>query len=81
MLKLNFCLQVTFTVDLRAMDDMGREAVLYELSNRIYQICDRRSVSCSIERKVKTIVTLVLAFVTNSYLKVQPMITFHYVFL
>ncbi|XP_048229005.1 allantoate deiminase 2 isoform X2 [Ricinus communis] len=43
--------QVTFTVDLRAMDDMGRDAVLYELSNRIYQICDRRSVSCIIERK------------------------------
>ncbi|XP_012088571.1 allantoate deiminase 1 isoform X2 [Jatropha curcas] len=43
--------QVTFTVDLRAMDDMGREAVLYELSNQIYHICDRRSVSCIIERK------------------------------
>ncbi|XP_065852118.1 allantoate deiminase 2 [Euphorbia lathyris] len=43
--------QVTFTVDLRAMDDMGREAVLYELSNRIYQVCDRRSVSCIVDRK------------------------------
>ncbi|XVE48445.1 hypothetical protein DITRI_Ditri01bG0002800 [Diplodiscus trichospermus] len=43
--------QVTFTVDLRAIDDVGREAVLYELSNRMYQICDRRSVSCIIERK------------------------------
>ncbi|XP_022762598.1 allantoate deiminase 2 isoform X2 [Durio zibethinus] len=43
--------QVTFTVDLRAIDDVGREAALYELSNRMYQICDRRSVSCSIERK------------------------------
>ncbi|WRX16361.1 Peptidase M20 - like 3 [Theobroma cacao] len=42
---------VTFTVDLRAIDDVGREAVLYELSNRMYQICDRRSVSCIIERK------------------------------
>ncbi|XVE94299.1 hypothetical protein REPUB_Repub01dG0269100 [Reevesia pubescens] len=43
--------QVTFTVDLRAIDDVGREAVLYELSNRMYEICDRRSVSCIIERK------------------------------
>ncbi|KAG5228909.1 peptidase M20/M25/M40 family protein [Salix suchowensis] len=43
--------QVTFTVDLRAMDDMGREAALYELSNRMYEICERRSVSCIIERK------------------------------
>ncbi|KAK8629834.1 hypothetical protein V6N13_078658 [Hibiscus sabdariffa] len=43
--------QVTFTVDLRAIDDVGREAVVYELSNQIYKICDRRSVSCIIERK------------------------------
>uniref|UniRef100_A0A803NA16 Uncharacterized protein n=1 Tax=Chenopodium quinoa TaxID=63459 RepID=A0A803NA16_CHEQI len=42
---------VTFTVDLRAMDDAGREAVLYELSARMYNICDKRSVSCVIERK------------------------------
>lgn len=43
--------QVTFTVDLRTMDDIGREAVLLELSNRMYQICERRSVSCKIDRK------------------------------
>ncbi|PRQ54573.1 putative allantoate deiminase [Rosa chinensis] len=43
--------QVTFTVDLRAIDDMGREAVVCELSNRLYQICDRRSASCTIDRK------------------------------
>ncbi|KAI6704233.1 hypothetical protein NL676_013369 [Syzygium grande] len=43
--------QVIFTVDVRAIDDMGREAVIYELSNRMYQLCDRRSVSCIIERK------------------------------
>ncbi|KAL1133679.1 hypothetical protein V6Z11_A12G055700 [Gossypium hirsutum] len=43
--------QVTFTVDLRAIDDVGREAVVYELSNQMYKICDRRSVSCIIERK------------------------------
>ncbi|XP_059439837.1 allantoate deiminase 2 [Corylus avellana] len=43
--------QVTFTVDLRAMDDMGRESVIYELSNQMYQICERRSVSCVVDRK------------------------------
>ncbi|PRQ54563.1 putative allantoate deiminase [Rosa chinensis] len=43
--------QVTFTVDLRAIDDMGREAVVCELSNRLYQICDRRSASCTIDHK------------------------------
>ncbi|KAF4377394.1 hypothetical protein F8388_013740 [Cannabis sativa] len=42
---------VTFTVDLRTINDMGREAVIYELSDRIYQICDTRSVSCTIDRK------------------------------
>ncbi|KAK9724642.1 hypothetical protein RND81_05G088900 [Saponaria officinalis] len=43
--------QVRFTIDLRAMDDAGREAILYELSNKMYNICDKRSVSCVIERK------------------------------
>ncbi|KAM3742022.1 hypothetical protein ACB098_07G041100 [Castanea mollissima] len=43
--------QVTFTVDLRAINDMGREAVIYELSNQMYKICERRSVSCIIDRK------------------------------
>ncbi|XP_057430788.1 allantoate deiminase 2 isoform X1 [Lotus japonicus] len=43
--------QVTYTMDIRAIDDLGREAVIYDLSNRIYQICDRRSVSCIIEHK------------------------------
>ncbi|KAL8160244.1 hypothetical protein V2J09_001781 [Rumex salicifolius] len=42
---------VSFTIDLRAMDDEGREAVLYELSNRMYRICENRLVSCLIERK------------------------------
>ncbi|XP_075674218.1 allantoate deiminase 2 isoform X2 [Castanea sativa] len=41
--------QVTFTVDLRAIDDMGREAVIYELSNQMYKTCERRSVSCIID--------------------------------
>ncbi|XP_075674764.1 allantoate deiminase 1-like [Castanea sativa] len=43
--------QVTFTVDLRAIDGMGREAVIYELSNQMYKICERHSVSCIINRK------------------------------
>ncbi|EYU43647.1 hypothetical protein ABFS82_13G192300 [Erythranthe guttata] len=43
--------QVTFTVDVRAMDDLGREAIIYEMSNRMYHICDKRSVLCVIERK------------------------------
>ncbi|KAL6546201.1 alpha-amylase 2 [Orobanche minor] len=43
--------QVAFTVDIRAMDDLGREAIIYELSNRMYHICDKRSVLCLIERK------------------------------
>ena len=45
-------LQVTYTVDIRAINDLGREAVIYDLSKRIYQICDKRSVSCIIEHKV-----------------------------
>ncbi|XP_071702264.1 allantoate deiminase 2 [Rutidosis leptorrhynchoides] len=43
--------QVTFTVDIRTIDDTGREAVIYELSNQMHTICDRRSVSCLMERK------------------------------
>ncbi|KAE9598696.1 Allantoate deiminase 1 [Lupinus albus] len=43
--------QVTYTMDIRAIDDLGREDVIYDLSKRIYQICDKRSVSCIIEHK------------------------------
>lgn len=46
-------LQVTFTIDVRAMDDTGREAIIYEFSNRLYHMCDRRSVFCNVERKVR----------------------------
>ncbi|KAK4368259.1 hypothetical protein RND71_012051 [Anisodus tanguticus] len=42
---------VTFTIDVRAMDDTGREAIIYEFSNRLYHMCDRRSVFCNVERK------------------------------
>lgn len=45
--------QVTFTVDVRAMDDTGREAIIYEFSNKLYHMCDRRSVFCNVERKVR----------------------------
>ncbi|XVF46068.1 hypothetical protein PTKIN_Ptkin02bG0258200 [Pterospermum kingtungense] len=58
--------KVTFTVDLRAIDDVGREAVLYELSNRMYQICDRRSVSCIIERKVGSLLKFLLGICVTS---------------
>lgn len=43
--------QVTFTVDIRAMDDLGREAIIYEMSNKMHHLCDDRSVLCLIERK------------------------------
>lgn len=50
-------------MDLRAIDDEGRESVLYELSNQMYQRCEKRSVSCSLERKVRE---LLLVLHTNS---------------
>lgn len=43
--------QVTFTVDLRAMDDTAREAVIDEYFHQVYQICEQRFVNCTIERK------------------------------
>ncbi|XXG69066.1 hypothetical protein AAC387_Pa06g2023 [Persea americana] len=43
--------QVTFTVDVRAMVDITREAIISELSNLMYQTCRRRSVYCNIEHK------------------------------
>ncbi|KAL4576820.1 hypothetical protein LXL04_012920 [Taraxacum kok-saghyz] len=43
--------QVSFTIDIRSMDDMGREAIIYELSNQMHRICDGRLVSCFLERK------------------------------
>lgn len=45
--------QVIFTVDVRVMDNKARQAVLFELSNQIYQICDRRTVGCTIENNVR----------------------------
>ncbi|KAF6158908.1 hypothetical protein GIB67_012325 [Kingdonia uniflora] len=42
--------QVVFTVDLRAIENMVRETILSELSHRMYQICDRHSVYCIIDR-------------------------------
>lgn len=43
--------QVIFTVDVRAKEDTIREVIISELNDRIFQICDQRSISCSIERK------------------------------
>ncbi|CAA6669856.1 unnamed protein product [Spirodela intermedia] len=43
--------QVTFSVDLRAIDDEAREAVIFEFSEQLYEICDRRSVLCTVEQK------------------------------
>ncbi|RRT65734.1 hypothetical protein B296_00030399, partial [Ensete ventricosum] len=42
---------VNFTVDIRAMHDEGREAIVSEFSRQVNQICDVRMVNCTIERK------------------------------
>lgn len=51
------------------MDDTGREAVIYELSRRMYQICDKRSVSCNIDRMVCAIIYLLnsITFINYSF--------------
>ncbi|KAF3774164.1 Allantoate deiminase [Nymphaea thermarum] len=43
--------QVTFSVDIRAVDDTEREAIIHELGERLQKTCERRHVSCSLERK------------------------------
>ncbi|KAG0451571.1 hypothetical protein HPP92_026370 [Vanilla planifolia] len=43
--------KVNFTVDIRAMDDSSREAIIAEFSKRVRQICRNRMVNCSIEHK------------------------------
>ncbi|KAK9152207.1 hypothetical protein Syun_010516 [Stephania yunnanensis] len=43
--------QVTFTVDIRTINNMAREAIIFELSKQMYRSCEQRSVSCIIERK------------------------------
>ncbi|XP_078438401.1 allantoate amidohydrolase [Wolffia australiana] len=43
--------KVVFTVDVRAMDDGDREAVIFEFSNQMRRICDLRSVLCTVEPK------------------------------
>ncbi|KAJ6805220.1 putative allantoate deiminase [Iris pallida] len=42
---------VNFTVDIRAMDDTVREAIIFEFSKRLDKICDNRMVNCSTENK------------------------------
>ncbi|CAN6453753.1 unnamed protein product [Victoria cruziana] len=43
--------QVTFSVDIRAVDDNQREAVILQLRERMEKTCEQRHVSCSLERK------------------------------
>ncbi|KAJ8545161.1 hypothetical protein K7X08_017744 [Anisodus acutangulus] len=38
--------QVTFTIDVRAMDDTGREAIIYEFSNGLLSYHDANAVVC-----------------------------------
>lgn len=60
-------IQVAFTVDLRTIDDVGRNAILHDLSTRMYQICDKRSLLCSIERKVSEWCNLLYTLMSYSY--------------
>ncbi|KAJ4799094.1 allantoate amidohydrolase [Rhynchospora pubera] len=43
--------QVNFTVDIRAMNDKARAAIVSEFSKQISERCDNRLVNCSIEHK------------------------------
>lgn len=43
--------QVYFTVDIRAMDDVTREVIIREFSNRVKEKCQNRKVNCNIEHK------------------------------
>lgn len=44
--------QVNFTVDIRAMDDKAKEAIVSEFSKQISEKCDGRLVNCAVEQKV-----------------------------
>lgn len=50
--KQSYCLQVIFSIDLHRVDDMDCEAIIYELSSNMYEVCDRCSISDLIERKL-----------------------------
>ncbi|KAF3327811.1 putative allantoate deiminase isoform X3 [Carex littledalei] len=43
--------QVNFTVDIRAMDDKAKEAIVSEFSKQISEKCDGRLVNCAVEQK------------------------------
>ncbi|KAJ3679278.1 hypothetical protein LUZ60_017289 [Juncus effusus] len=43
--------QVNFTVDIRAMDDKAKEAIVSEFSKQMSQKCDNRLVNCMVEHK------------------------------
>lgn len=51
-MKQSYCLQVIFNINLHRVDDMGCEAIIYELSSSMYEVCDRCSIYGLIERKV-----------------------------
>lgn len=43
---------MNFTVDIRAMDDKARGAIVSEFSKQISEKCDRRLVNCAVDHKV-----------------------------
>jgi len=43
--------EVMFTVDIRSKDDMDREKNVVRIESSIYNICRKRGVACSVERK------------------------------
>ncbi|KAH0455233.1 hypothetical protein IEQ34_015265 [Dendrobium chrysotoxum] len=47
----SFAALVYFTVDIRAMDDTTREAIILEFSHRVKEKCQIRRVNCTIEHK------------------------------
>lgn len=58
-------MQVLFTIDVRTKDDMDREKNVLKIERNILKICEKRSVACSIEKKVCK------QFSPYSYLEVQ----------
>lgn len=51
-MNLVLSFQVMFTVDIRSKDDMDREKNVVRIESSIYNICRKRGVACSVERKV-----------------------------
>lgn len=51
-IDMTLLIQVMFTVDIRSKDDMDREKNVVRIESNIYNICRKRGVACSVERKV-----------------------------